>query len=209
MPILLCVWHIKMAWLKNLIAKVQNPEKRVFMMAELSRILSLNPLGSSNVERDVKLAIHNFYSTFAEEAMFVVYFKENWEGLLRHWCFAFRNFDHNGAHTTSALESYHKNGLKDVMSQSRSRMRGRRLDWLIWFLPKVVLRLYEIKDICKQHGFIQNTKLEALITDALLKSKDIQDVDVAILTTDPAKTYSVKSRTSLEKIYYAHFEHCV
>lgn len=105
-PILLCAWHVKWVWLKNLIVKVRNLAKRVFMMAELSRILSLNPLGSSNVERDAKVAIHNFYSTFAEEAVFVVYFKENWEGLLRHWCFAFQNFDHNGVHNTSVLESY-------------------------------------------------------------------------------------------------------
>ena len=41
--ILLCIWHAKRAWLKNLVAKVWEPQKRVHMIATPSRILSLNP----------------------------------------------------------------------------------------------------------------------------------------------------------------------
>ena len=69
---ILCIWHVRRAWLKNVNRLASDPRKANEMFGELGYIMK----HTLNVEVDD--AINSFFSKFADEQKFLDYFHKNW-----------------------------------------------------------------------------------------------------------------------------------
>ena len=69
-----------------------------------------------------------------------------------------RKYPHSGVDTNAGVESFQEHGLKDVLAVGKIKMRGMRVDLLIWQFVEVVLRFYQIKELHKLVGFTRNIK---------------------------------------------------
>ena len=84
-PIFLCAWHLKRAWLSNLTSTVADADKRTEIWRALDGLMRLNvQLPTSHSKEDLaKLctdALERFYSDFSEQAAFITYYKKEWAG---------------------------------------------------------------------------------------------------------------------------------
>ena len=70
--VILCVWHVRRAWVKNVNQLVPNPNRVKEMFKELGDIMKY----SSN--DDVTDAIEGFFNKYADEEKFFDYFQKNW-----------------------------------------------------------------------------------------------------------------------------------
>ena len=82
-PIFLCAWHVKQAWLKNLKQKVQDNKDREAIRDALDKLMRLNV----DVPRDyfdeqlndlAQEHLQAFYRRFAGQAAFIEYFRKEW-----------------------------------------------------------------------------------------------------------------------------------
>ena len=69
---ILCIWHVRRAWLKNVNRLAADPRKANEMFSDLGYIMK----HTLNVEVDD--AINKFYNKFADEQKFLDYFHKNW-----------------------------------------------------------------------------------------------------------------------------------
>ena len=70
--VILCVWHVSRAWVKNVNWLVPNPNRAKLMLKELGDIMKY----CSN--DDVTDAIEVFFNKYADEENFLAYFHKNW-----------------------------------------------------------------------------------------------------------------------------------
>jgi hypothetical protein len=66
-----------------------------------------------------------------------------------------RHLPHARQDINAAIESYHGN-MKAIFKASKSRLVGRRIDWLIQELTHDVIMKYEYNQYLKENGFISN-----------------------------------------------------
>lgn len=71
--ILLCVWHVRRAWIKNLLKKCYNVEVQQEMFKYLSWILYSSRSGPNSVD-----TIEEFMQVFVDQCAFMDYFKSQW-----------------------------------------------------------------------------------------------------------------------------------
>ncbi|XP_057850565.1 uncharacterized protein LOC131061078 [Cryptomeria japonica] len=99
----LCSWHVRRAWLKNLIAKVKEKAIRQEMFDRLGFIMH-----HSMDEDSTRNAIHIFIEDFKDtQSSFIEYFKGQWSNRLSMWARCFYTLKHAGQETNGAIESYH------------------------------------------------------------------------------------------------------
>ncbi|MCO5555000.1 hypothetical protein L7F22_008539 [Adiantum nelumboides] len=80
-PILLCIWHVRRAWLKNLIKKVPDYSRRADMFRQLGLIMNTGgtPCRSSyEKECQAHKLLDTFFVEYASEVSFIDYFKREW-----------------------------------------------------------------------------------------------------------------------------------
>jgi hypothetical protein len=72
--------------------------------------------------------------------------------------------------------------MKAVLSASKGRLVGRRVDWLIHELIHDVIMKYEYNQYLKESGFILNKKAERLVINSVLQSLKIPDSCISLPT---------------------------
>ena len=70
--VILCVWHVRRAWLKNVNNLATSPDMASAMFSKLGYIMKY----CSN--DDVTAAIEGFKDEFADESKFLDYLEKNW-----------------------------------------------------------------------------------------------------------------------------------
>lgn len=94
---------------------------------------------------------------------------------------AFRNFDYSQQNTTSALEAYH-GALKQLdLNTSRTRLVGRRLDWLIDILLRSTEARYRINFHLKRAGYLRNKKAEDAVRASIEGARGVDAARVALV----------------------------
>ena len=71
--ILLCVWHVHRAWLKNVGNKVKGSESKSHIFRALWEIMH-----SCHDDESVKNALARFFDEFSEHKSFLKYFNTTW-----------------------------------------------------------------------------------------------------------------------------------
>jgi hypothetical protein len=84
-PVFLCAWHVKRAWLLNLTSTVADAEKRTEIWLALDGLMRINVQLPANHSKEelAKLcddALERFYSRFSAQNAFITYFKKEWAG---------------------------------------------------------------------------------------------------------------------------------
>ena len=69
---ILCVWHVRRAWLKNLNNLATSPDMASAIFSKLGYIMKY----CSN--NDVTVAIQGFFNEFVDEGKFLDYLNKNW-----------------------------------------------------------------------------------------------------------------------------------
>ena len=87
---ILCIWHVRRAWLKNVNRLASSSEKEKEMFNELGNIMK----SCSNDEVDN--VINGFFTKFATEGKFLDYFHKNWvagDKICKFACYFFWSYD--------------------------------------------------------------------------------------------------------------------
>ena len=181
---MLCLWHVRKAWKEDAVQKIKDETLRVHVLKAVEEIMYSSDLiqGEGAVIR-AKQKINGIRHTFPAAEGFVSYFEETWSGKTAMWVTGNRNFPHCGQDTNAAIESYHAN-LKSILSQTRQKLSGRRMDWLVYHLIGDVLTHYWYGVQCKLYGFIKNRKAEGIVAGAVLRAREIPDEYVSIYPDD-------------------------
>lgn len=79
----LCCWHAKRAWLRNLLEKVKDADKRTAMFKALDKLMRLNVAcpttwTAEQLEELCQQELAAFFAEYRDEAAFVAYFKAEW-----------------------------------------------------------------------------------------------------------------------------------
>jgi hypothetical protein len=97
------------------------------------------------------------------------------------WLTSNQHLPHAGQDTNATIEPYHEN-MKAVLMASKSRLVGRRVDWLFHELTHDVIMKYKYNQYLKESGFISNKKAERLVINSVLQSLKIPDSCVSLPT---------------------------
>lgn len=133
----LCIWHVKRSFAKNMILKVQLKDTRILLMLELTKIIYARSL--TEAETMFNAFMVKWETT---EPTFVTYVRKEWADKLHLWVIIGRKteFSDENVTTSSAIERYH-GVMKANELGVKARLRGRRIDWLIYtLLERVAVR---------------------------------------------------------------------
>ncbi|DBB04166.1 TPA: hypothetical protein ACH3X1_013210 [Trebouxia sp. C0004] len=180
--VFLCFWHVKRSWLKILIRKCPRAV-RSEMFNSLERImLMVRRTNQSRVDftQQVKDAIQTFYDTFKDEQEFVAYFQKHWGHKFEEWVRGFCEVNHTRQDTTGACEGFHS-AIKGDELAMKTRLQGRRVDWLLWLLWNEVDLRFQRKQAYKAAGFVTNRRQEQAVASAVVAAQRIPDNFVKLL----------------------------
>ncbi|XP_046394786.1 uncharacterized protein LOC124162325 [Ischnura elegans] len=126
---LLCSWHVKRNWQRNLHRKVKNNDELISEVYE-----NLETLIDEKNEKLFTSMLEAFISKYSPIAFdFVEYFKNVYCSKVEKWAMCFRNFPHADTDTNMFVEAFH-NKLK---THYLNRKVNRRLDDLINVLQRI------------------------------------------------------------------------
>ena len=122
---LLCEWHVKRNWQKNIKNKINSQSLRQLIEA------GLNLLFEERNENEFRVMLHNFMLHNQHQCpQFINYFSKFYASRYKLWAKCFRNFSHGATDTNMYCESFH-NKLKTFYMQ---RKHNKRVDNLIEIL---------------------------------------------------------------------------
>ncbi|MCO5554535.1 hypothetical protein L7F22_008065 [Adiantum nelumboides] len=176
-PILLCIWHVRRAWLKNLIKKVPDYSRRADMFRQLGLIMNTGgtPCRSSyEKECQAHKLLDTFFVEYASEVSFIDYFKREWLPRIGMWIRASRMMKHANQDTNGSIESYHGLLKRKFLCDKRS-IHGRRIDWLIKGLVGSCHSYFWYQEMLKDVGFKQNFRIMDVVKNSLARALEIPD----------------------------------
>ena len=113
------------------------------------------------------------------------YVEEQWLYRAHMWVVGYRELPYASQDTNAAIEGYHST-LKSMLKLCKSRMVGRRVDWLIHELIGEVLTHFWYQCLRKRFGFVINRRHEYIVVGVLLKARNIPDIHVTLPMHDGA-----------------------
>jgi len=177
---MLCLWHVRKAWLENVVSKISVEYVRLLVLKALGDIMYTS---DGRTGEDAILfareTFENLKTMYPQVVAFMAYFEQTWMKKIEMWVTGYRNIPHANQNTNAAIENYHGN-LKAVLATSMQRYSGRRLDWLIHMLKKYVTTHYWYAVQCRIYGFVKNGKAEGIVAGAVLRSLEIPDSHVVL-----------------------------
>ena len=205
--VFLCLWHVRRAWLKQAVAKIQDHAVRAGVLKGLGRIMyDTNCPNGDEIGPWAIRQLDALRGNFPIVNNFWAYFYSQWADKTHMWVVGHRNLPYAGQDTNAAIESYHSN-LKATLRASKGRAHGRRLDWVIYELTEDILSHYWYQAMRKQHGFVPNLKQEQFVINAVLKAREIPDSCVTLPIADDGPAL-VTSKSNAGKLYTVYNPDC-
>lgn len=134
---LFCYWHLREAWKRNLVTRVNDADVRQAIYNVLQETLIVT------TEKEFNEIITSMRTLFSDWTDFMGYFERNYLPHAKEWARCFRNFDHDKVDTNMLLESLH-NLIKSVFLD---RKLTRRIEMLLVTLCEIdveFFRLYKL-----------------------------------------------------------------
>jgi hypothetical protein len=116
-----------------------------------------------------------------------------WLPKLSMWIMDNRHIPHAGQDTNAAIESYHSN-MKGMLKASRSRLIGRRVDWLIHDLTHDVVKKYEYNHYLQENGFVSNKKAQCMVINSVMQTNKIPDSCVLLPSEGVGPAYMASAK---------------
>ncbi len=120
------------------------------------------------------------------------------------WMVGVQRVPHSNQDTQASIESYH-GALKCWLALDTKGLRGRRIDWLVWWLITTIARHYMHTLEMKKNGFIKNKVMEAIITRRMEKVTLIPFTHVYQPTLESDGAWGVWSQRLPNVIYTMKF----
>ena len=205
--VFLCLWHVRRAWLKQAVAKINDHAIRAAVLKGLGRIMydTKRPQGDEMGPWALR-ELNALMDCFPVVSNFWAYFIKQWGDKTHMWVVGHRNLPYAGQDTNAAIESYHSN-LKATLRASKGRAHGRRLDWVIYELTGEILSHYWYQSMRKQHGFVPNLRQEQFVINSVLKAREIPDSCVTLPIADDGPAL-VTSKNNPSKLYSVYSPDC-
>lgn len=183
LPILLCLWHVRRCWLKNLLRKVKDWGVRVAIFTALGLIMNMpSRPGQLNTQRlrSGNALVSELMDKFCKQEEFMAYFKEHWQKKMDAWVRAARTLSFANIETNVSMEAFHVT-LKQQFLNGKRKIHGRRLDWLFHILTTEVVAYFWYQQHLKMGGFGKNPAVSTVVESSVGRALKIPDSDVRYL----------------------------
>lgn len=172
--VLLCLWRVRRAWLKNLQKKCLNFDVQKEMFKQLGRILYCTRTGSN-----ANNAVEEFMQVFVDQRAFMEYLKRRWLTEIDMWVSAMRTLPISRQELNGAIESYHLKLKSKLLSHSHNRSWD-RVDWLVHTLTAEFHCIYWFYKYSEECGIFRNYIEKWFPSDSWHRAMHIPDVDVTL-----------------------------
>ncbi|PIA42565.1 hypothetical protein AQUCO_02000185v1 [Aquilegia coerulea] len=170
--ILLCLWYIRRAWIRNLLRYCCNFDVQREMFKHLGHILYSARNAPCTLD-----AVVEFMEIFIDQSTFMDHFKDLWLSKIEIWANAMRTLPVANLELHAAIESYHLR-LKSKLLDEPHTGFWLRIDWLVHALTSEFHALYWFALYSEETGYFKNMR-EGL-TNSWYRALHIPDVDVII-----------------------------
>ncbi|XP_073122344.1 uncharacterized protein [Henckelia pumila] len=173
--ILICFWHVRHAWHKNLVKRCSQMEISAEIAKELGQAVDkiCKGTGTANV-------FEAFMEDFVDAAEFMDYFKALWYPRLGIWARALKALPLASQETCAAMEFYH-NQLKLRLLNEKEHSVYERADWLVNKLDTKVHSYFWLDEYSGKEEFARYWKNEWMSSPtAWRKSLSIPDAHIVM-----------------------------
>ncbi|GMN39761.1 hypothetical protein TIFTF001_008983 [Ficus carica] len=192
--VLLCVWHIRRAWIRSLLKKCCNIDMQREIFKHLGWVLYCTRSGQHTMD-----ALEEFMQVFVDQCAFMDYFKRRWLPSIELWIGGIKSLTVSSPEPNAAIESYHLR-LKLKLFNEQHANSWSRVDWLIHTLTTEFHSLYWLDQYSTETGYFDNLMDKAFLTNAWYQALHIPDVDV-ILDEQNLQLAKVISQTDRSLAY--------
>ncbi|KAJ4707996.1 Zinc finger protein [Melia azedarach] len=172
--ILLCVWHVRRAWIRSLLKKCYNIDVQREMFKHLGWILY-----SSRSEHNGVGSVEEFMQVFVDQFAFMDYFKNRWLPYIELWVASMCSLPVASPEPLAAIETYHLR-LKSKLFSERNANFWPRVDWLIHALTTEFHSLYWLDQYSEETGYFANFRDDSFSTNAWNQALQIPDANVIL-----------------------------
>ncbi|XP_023536351.1 uncharacterized protein LOC111797547 [Cucurbita pepo subsp. pepo] len=172
--VLLCIWHGRRNWMRNLLKKCSNLDVQRKMLKQLGKVLYCTRIGLGFAD-----AMEQFKEIFADQCAFVDYLTNTWLPDIELWINSIRSLPVSTLEANAAIESYHIR-LKSKLFKEQNNSSLSRVDWLIHTLTTQFHSSYWLDQYCLVNGYFGNFRDKSILTNAWNKALHIPDVDVML-----------------------------
>ncbi|KAL7156748.1 hypothetical protein ABFS83_02G029700 [Erythranthe nasuta] len=201
--ILICFWHVRHAWHKNLMKRCSEMETRAEIAKKLGQAVNKVCKGPGSAS-----ALEDFTEDAVDAAEFMDYFKAIWYPKLGTWARALETLPLASQETCAAMEFYHKQ-LKLRLLNEKDKSVYERADWLVNKLGNKVYSYFWLDEYSGKADFARYSKGEWLsgptawrkslmipdshvnIEGQCAKVIGLKDQDKAHLVLNPGSEYAI------------------
>ncbi|KAM7274630.1 hypothetical protein ACFE04_016496 [Oxalis oulophora] len=178
--VLLCIWHVRRKWIRNLSKKCCSIEIRLEMLKHLGCILYSTRNGPNVLDVAEEFMQFPLVLKFSEE----------------QWIDTVKSLPVAGLELNAAIESYYLR-LKNKLFIENNANFWQRVDWLIHILTNEFHSLYWMEQYILETGYVANMKHESFSSNAWHQALNIPDEDVILDEQDLqiAKVISQENRS--------------
>lgn len=191
--VLLCIWHVRRSWIRNLLNKCSNLDVQREMFKQLGKVLYCRRIGLGFAD-----AVGQFKQRFADQCVFVDYLTRTWLPDIELWVNGIRSLPVSTLEANAAIEAYHIR-LKSKLCKEQNDSSSSRVDRLTHTLTTQFHSSYWLDQYSLETGYFGNFRDKSILTNAWNKALHIPDADVMLDESNPqfAKVVS-QSKRNLE-----------
>ncbi|XP_077212190.1 uncharacterized protein LOC143847287 [Tasmannia lanceolata] len=193
--VLLCLWHVRRAWIRNLLKKCCNFDVQREMFKHLGQIIYCTRNSPNVID-----TVEEFMQIFVDQQAFVDYFNNSWLPRLEAWVSGVRTLPMANLELYAAIESYHLR-LKTKLFSDLHASSWVRVDWLVHTLTAEFHSLYWFDQYAEESGFFRNLREESqpnswrlalhiAESDVILDEEDLRFVKV-VSQSDRTLAYTI------------------
>lgn len=203
--VLLCLWHVRRAWMRSLLKKCCNLDVQQEMFKHLGQILYCTKNRPIIVD-----AIQEFMQIFVDQCAFMNYFRRRWLPRIELWVNGIKTLPVASQEPNAAIESYHLS-LKTKLFNELYANHWPRVDWLIHILTTEIHSFYWLEQYIIETGYFENLRDVSLTTNSWYRALHIPDADVLLdeQNLQLAKVISQTDRTLAYTIWNPGSEFCI
>ncbi|RVX19480.1 hypothetical protein CK203_005373 [Vitis vinifera] len=203
--VLLCLWHVRRAWMRSLLKKCCNLDVQQEMFKHLGQILYCTKNRPIIVD-----AIQEFMQIFVDQCAFMNYFRRRWLPRIELWVNGIKTLPVASQEPNAAIESYHLS-LKTKLFNELYANHWPRVDWLIHILTTEIHSFYWLEQYIIETGYFENLRDVSFTTNSWYRALHIPDADVLLdeQNLQLAKVISQTDRTLAYTIWNPGSEFCI
>ncbi|PON65595.1 Zinc finger, SWIM-type [Parasponia andersonii] len=172
--VLLCIWHVRRAWIRSLLKNCCNIDLQQEIFKHLGWVLYCTRSGQHSMD-----ALEEFMQVFVDQCSFMDYFKRRWSPNIELWISGIKSLPVSSPEPNAAIESYHLR-LKLKLFNDQHANSWPRVDWLIHILSTEFHSLYWLDQYSIETGYFENLRDKSFSTNAWCQALHIPDVDVIL-----------------------------